>query len=374
MKKIKMLQRKTNYYYLATAFILTILVLFSFHSEAQITIDQSDMPSPGDTIRKSTALNTDLYDFSETGAGYTWDYSDLQPLIQTVDTFVNVTETPIVYWPFFILSSDMASPMADSPFPQIPLTDVFSFSNNTNSGFSDVGFAATVYGIPLPFKYDNGDVLYDFPMNYGNVDSSHSGFGFGVPGIGYILVDRYRVNTVDGWGNLTTPYGTFEVLRLKSVVHEYDSLYLDTLGIGMPINLDYIEYKWLAKGQKIPLLTATDNPFGMVVEYVDSIRDISSGTPEEIQLIDNGLQLFPNPAKDKLTLNFFLEKAGSIKISIVGIDGVLMATYNEYQAQTGNVNMLLNLKSLGITSGKYIVNVVTPNKSISGIFIFHQTN
>jgi len=371
MKKIKMLQRKTNYFSQATGFILTIFTLLSFHSEAQITIDQSDMPSPGDTIRKSSALNTDLYDFSETGADYTWDYSDLQPLIQAVDTFVNVTETPIVYWPFFILSSDMASPMADSPFSQIPLTAVFSFSNNTSSDFQDVGFAATVYGIPLPFKYDNGDVLYDFPMNYGNVDSSHSGFGFGVPGIGYVLVDRNRVNIVDGWGNLTTPYGTFEVLRLKSVVHEYDSLYLDTLGIGVPIDMDYIEYKWLAKGQKVPLLTATNNPFGLVVEYVDSIRDISSGTPEEIQLIDNGLQLYPNPAKDMLTLNFFLEKAGSIKISIVGIDGVLMATYNEYRAQTGNVNMLLNLNSPGLTSGKYIVNVVTPNKSISGIFIFH---
>jgi len=157
-------------------------------------------------------------------------------------------------------------------------------------------------------------------------------------------------------------------------VHEYDSLYLDTLGIGVPIDMDYIEYKWLAKGQKVPLLTATNNPFGLVVEYVDSIRDISSGTPEEIQLIDNGLQLYPNPAKDKLTLNFFLEKAGSIKISIVGIDGVLLATYNEYRAQTGNVNMLLNLNSPGLTSGKYIVNVVTPNKSISGILIFHQTN
>ena len=369
MKKIKMLQKKTDHGCLAACFMLTILVLLTFHSVAQITIDQSDMPSPGDTIRKSTALNIDFFDFSETGADYTWDYADLLPLIQTVDTFVKVTETPIMYWPFFITSANMASPMADSPFPQIPLTDVFSFYNNTGSGFSDVGFAATVYGIPLPFKYDNGDVLYDFPMNYNNVDSSHSGFEFGIPDIGYILVDRNRVNTVDGWGNLTTPYGTFEVLRLKSEVHEYDSLYLDTVGIGIPINLNYIEYKWLAKGQKIPLLTATDYLFGMVVEYVDSIRDLTIDIPENVQLIDNGLHLYPNPVKDQLTLSFFLEKTGSIKISIFGIDGALRASFNEYGTQAGNVNIDLNVQSIGLTPGKFIVRVVTPEKILSGVLI-----
>lgn len=370
MKIIKNLPGKINYTSLLAVGIILFSLLNPYEGASQITIDQSDMPSPGDTIRKSNALNIDLYDFTETGTDYTWDYSDLIPITQTIDTFVKVTETPIAYWPFFLLSADMASPTAGSPIPQIPLKDIFTFYKKSTGSFSDLGYAANVFGIPLPFKFDNADILFKFPMNYGNVDSSQSGFEFGIPDLGYILVDKSRVNTVDGWGNLITPYGTYEVLRLKSEVHEFDSIYIDSLGFGIPINVNYTEYKWIAKSQKIPLLTATDNLFGFVVEYVDSIRDLTVDLPEKLRPQNNSLKVYPNPAKNKITTSLFLGKVDDIQYTIYGMDGKVYASINRRNAIPGQNDFQLNLNSMGLSPGRYIIKAVTSDKSYAEIFIY----
>ena len=75
-------------------------------------------------------------------------------------------------------------------------------------------------------------MIYKYPVNYGNVDSSASGYSVELPNFLYYGVERNRVNEVDGWGTLITPSGTYNVLRLKSTIEEHDSIYLDTLGFG----------------------------------------------------------------------------------------------------------------------------------------------
>jgi gliding motility-associated-like protein len=92
-------------------------------------------------------------------------------------------------------------------------------------------------------------------LNYGNIDSSNSGYANAVPGIGYFAKRQKRVNMVDGWGMLTTPYGTFNTLRVKSVITVTDSIYFDTLGFGFNLPLPTVyEFKWLAQGKKLPVL------------------------------------------------------------------------------------------------------------------------
>jgi gliding motility-associated-like protein len=92
-------------------------------------------------------------------------------------------------------------------------------------------------------------------MNYGNVDSSNSGFAFPLPNIGFYAKKQFRKNTVDGWGTLKTPFGTFQTLRVKSEIDIVDSIHIDTLGFGFNIPRQKIyEFKWLANGKDIPIL------------------------------------------------------------------------------------------------------------------------
>lgn len=334
--------------------LLAILGIFTVQSFGQITIDDSDMPSAGDTIRISTALNFDLYDFEETGENFTWDYSNLVSISQRVDTFVAVTETPIFYWPFFIFSANLASPLiSDSPFPEIPLTDTYNFYNNNSNNYSDLGFAATLFGIPLPFKFDNPDVVYDFPMNYGNADSSESGFNFGLENLGYIKVERKRVNTVDGWGSLITPYGTFDVLRMKSEVYEYDSVYIDSISLGIPVEREYIEYKWLAKEQKIPLLTVSSNLLGLVVDYVDSLQTEVTSIPDQLTETKRFVNVYPNPSSQHINIELISKISDVVEVQFFNIQGEAVSEKN---ALVVNGNLLrLNLEEFISKPGTYFM-------------------
>jgi len=92
-------------------------------------------------------------------------------------------------------------------------------------------------------------------MNYLNKDSSNSSISLPIPNLGYYGKRQKRVNQVDGWGTLITPYGTFNTLRIKSTLTINDTIYLDTLhaGFTIPRPIAY-EYKWFSAGSKIPML------------------------------------------------------------------------------------------------------------------------
>ncbi|HEY9113786.1 MAG TPA: T9SS type A sorting domain-containing protein [Bacteroidales bacterium] len=351
--------------------LLTIFCLAQNVLLAQITITQSDMPSQGDTIRTSTGLNLDFADVSETGENFTWDFSQLVSINQTVDTFVGPLQTPVFYWPFFLLSSNLASPIVgDLPIPDLPVTDVFAFYNNSSSNYQDVGFAATLAGIPLPFKYNSPDILYKFPMNYGNIDSSESGYAFGIPDLGYILVERKRVNTVDGWGTLTTPYGTFEVLRQKSEVTEYDSIYIDSLNFGVPVTRNYVEYKWLGKGMKIPILQVNDDLAGLVAVYIDSLPGEPVRISENHEIAD--LLVFPNPVSSRLFVQFKLDEAENIQLSLLSISGNKIFSIPEKFHPAGKVNLTLNLLEKNLESGNYLLELRVGKKVFTKKFFYNK--
>jgi hypothetical protein len=87
-------------------------------------------------------------------------------------------------------------------------------------------------------------------MNYGNVDSSYSGYSVKIPNTFSSSTNSFRLNEVDGWGLLTTPFGSFNTLRVKTIITAHDSLFLDTLGFGFGISVpQQIEYKWIGKGE-----------------------------------------------------------------------------------------------------------------------------
>jgi hypothetical protein len=75
-----------------------ILLLGATTSRSQITITAADLPNAGDTLRYSTAfapsfnINTGL-----TGANQSWNFSNLQPYTQAVDTYKNAAQVNPAY-------------------------------------------------------------------------------------------------------------------------------------------------------------------------------------------------------------------------------------------------------------------------------------
>jgi hypothetical protein len=240
---------------------------------SQVVIQQSDMPVAGDTLRVSVT-NIVPAGYAKTAMDTTWNYAALEALSQRVDTFFSATATPLAYQFFFVLQggANLASPRSGSPIPGLPVSQGFTFFKNSTTSYSDLGFAYTIQGLPLPAKYDIPDKLYQFPMTPGLSWSSTSSFSIDVPDLASYSTQRDRSSMVDGWGTIVTPFGTFQALRVKSTLAVHDSIYIDSLGIGFPFNRNIIEYKWMAQGKGIPVLQINEEGALVTATYRDIPR------------------------------------------------------------------------------------------------------
>ncbi|MFA6950248.1 MAG: T9SS type A sorting domain-containing protein [Lentimicrobiaceae bacterium] len=257
--------------------LILILFIAVFQLKGQVVITTDDMPDVGDTIRVSLADARGLADPSVTGYNFSWDYSTLEPNSQNVIQYVSPTSTPFLYQiAFNPMVSNLASPINNLDFFSGEVTDAYIFYKNTSSEYVCAGYAASVYNLPIPLKYGQPERLYKFPLSVSSVpDSSISEFVLDYPDMAYLSIHKKRVNSVDGYGSLITPFGTFNTLRIKSFIYEHDSIYLDSLQAGIPLYRNYIEYKWLSNEYPEPILTITQEGLLVNAQYIDSVRDVT---------------------------------------------------------------------------------------------------
>jgi Secretion system C-terminal sorting domain len=270
-------------------FLFSILsVIICLTASAQISITENEMPDApflgqGDTIRFSTAPATTAgIDVTQTGANHTWDFSFLQPNGQGVNQYKNSTTTLYSFLGAGFNAIGLKQPDISIPLgvTTIALTDAYEFYNKTTNVFEAKATGYTVSGIPLGSTYSNTDKIYQFPLNYADVDTDDFHYTLSisnVPGISISITYTRagkRVNEVDGYGNITTPFGTFNCIRVKSTITETDSIDVG-FGFAIPVPNNRIEYKWLANGIKIPVLEIDQNVvLGVATTSSIKYRDI----------------------------------------------------------------------------------------------------
>ncbi len=289
------------------SFLTLLVVVFAISVHAQITIDQNSFPTPNVeyVVSHSNSLDSTLYTAS--GANQNWDFTGLIPYSQDTVTFLspNSPSLPITYIVAFNNPLDpdhkatTSSPVEfDQSFPMVTISNVYSFYKLTSSEWIQVGMGAEANGTPLPVRWNPTETILTFPANYGDQSTSNSAFEADIPSLGYINEERVRVNNIDGYGTVTTPYGTFQALKVNSTIYIHDSVYVESMGMSMPIDRKEVEYKWLVNGFKIPIIQVTQK-IGMgastEITYIDSLRDIF--IPE---MTLQKITTYPNPAEDKL--------------------------------------------------------------------------
>jgi hypothetical protein len=283
--------------------LLYIFLHFSFFIEAQITYPSTDFAVAGDTSRLSKAKIDSLsgYNFQLTGTNYIWNYSLLIPESQYIDRYI--TPSSSGYRLSFISSciaagggaascnsqwnaiSNLAHLLPDSivlgPFK---FSDQVLFYEKTTAALPAtlIGMSLSLGGITYPVteKYSQPDTQYRFPLDYGTTDSCNSSYTIDLTNMGINFTykfDTKRVNVMEGWGSLTTPYETFaSTLKLRSTTYNYDTMVYN--GSVIPIPPDtMITYSWFATTFARPVLEVTGLlANGTVhysdVEYIDTIR------------------------------------------------------------------------------------------------------
>jgi len=312
-----------------------VLLLFGLANlKAQITVGANDFANANDTVRVSIANIPNGLNYKATGADTTWDYSFLQWSSQRVDKLLNPTNTNVMYALYFGNVSfnshraNLASPGAlnISISSLLTVNSLYNFFYKSSSSYIQQGLGMSIDNIPTTVSMTDRDTLYKFPLNYGDADQVYSSFKVNLPLIGGVLHTQTRTNQVDGWGTLTTPFGTFPVLREYTQIVSYDSVYIDTLHAGLNVPLaTQRQYKWIGNGQKEPLLEINTQVV-LGIETISSIvyRDSVRNPPVVISGIEQpagnlAFNVYPNPSTGNFLISY--SNDGETQLEIADLSG-----------------------------------------------------
>jgi hypothetical protein len=354
-------------------FLLLAICSFSF---GQITIDDNDLMNAGDTFRVSIASNQQYQTsvLAPTGANQTWDFSSLVPISQTIDTFIDVATANLLYlvtYSNFGFNANRANIVQQNtgginlPLP-VTLDNPATFYYKGASNFRSPGTGVELSGLATALPYDTEkDTIYKFPLNFNDTDSGAVAASLSIPGLGSYNTTQKRLWLADGWGTLITPYGTFDVLRVKAKLTGRDSL-ADTSGFGFAIpRPETMVYRWLGKNQGIPLLEIqTTKNFNVVaissVRYRDNFTPVLSSMVQNENLFNVGL--YPNPCKgDYFTLRFAMHHAADVTVSVYALTGKLVNT-KTYNADEFTEQLIVHRFEHKLSTGSYLVKVISESK------------
>ncbi len=283
-------------------FFLGIKTLFS-----QSTYQSSNYANAGDSILISIVPIPQLstFDFAATGQNYFWNFDSLSIQRQTQQKFQTPASTN--YQQIFLMacvaggqslincysewnSLNIAATIAgqdSTTIAGIKLLGIRELQTKSTNSLKTKGFAGKFQNQSGELQsaavvYNSPDIVYNFPISYGNQDSCVSSFIIDLNPIGTNLIykrKQKRVNIVEGYGNIKTPYKTFSnVLKMKTLLKSTDTLFYNDSVI--PVQNFEIFYRWFSPTEKIPVLeviaSKTDSfTFYRTAAFIDTVRELA---------------------------------------------------------------------------------------------------
>jgi hypothetical protein len=283
--------------------ILISASLFSANVFGQISISQSDIWAVNDTIPRVVDTMATAGPGSK-GANQVWNFSTAVPRLIETSRIISAS------------SSTYASSFSSSNQGLTHDNSSYLFVNSSSSSVLVKGLVGDVLsdGGTNIVPFSPAMILMQFPENYGNTYTSTYGFDFSADGSPF-SVNEIRVkhtgtvfDSLDGWGSITTPTGTYDCLRKKITEHGIDSTWYKLFSFSS-WTFDYATdaittaYNWLAKGTKMPVAELSLHPNGTPYKFTYSLIPPIPPITTGIQLNSispAGFKLYPNPANDQI--------------------------------------------------------------------------
>ena len=162
---------------------------------------------------------------------------------------------------------------------------------------------------------------------------------------------------VDGWGMLTAPNQSYEVLRVK----EFNSM-LRIYEIGGDtiqhlLDTSYL-YKYYAKGVGEPVVVATMDSVWSGIQYFTYVaNEATSVTSIQPDII---MSMYPNPADDFVWLNIHV--AGNTMLSIHDLSG--REFYRDSYSVHGHHDNNIKIDVASLPPGVYLLRMQNAEKNI----------
>lgn len=312
-------------------YFFSVFLSVSLFAFAQITVTQWDVIMPGkqiirarDTVKEN---NPGMINPGFGGANQTWNFSTLGA--HMLDTLIATNPNWLPNGPQF----------SGSNLALISTDGTEFYLNNHATGLWAIGFYGDPIGMgPMAIKYQNSERLAKFNDTYGNTfkDTAIAEIEFPfnqLPGVDSIKIKHtvFKDVVTDGWGNITTPAGTYPSLRHRGQVITIDSIFAHPIGppqwvhMGPPYSptIDTVwRFEWWGK--------MTANALGFPILEFDSARGDSIrniiwlkatviGDVNEPSVSVSIANVYPNPSAE--AIYFEIENTSITTIEFFDLSG-----------------------------------------------------
>lgn len=329
---------------------VSALFLCVMSTNAQITITTADIASPTKIIYQANDTMPTVSEGSF-GISQTWNMSALNTHTTDTMTFISYGWAP---------NSNFST---SNLVVKQGWQNNYVYGTNTASNFTIQGSTGMVdFGVgPVTITQINSpsEIVMNFPGMYltaytNNYMTNTPAFYFGIdPGIGFVI-DSVRQHSevkktvlVDAWGSLTTPLGTYNVLRSEETIVRYDTTdaYLfGTWNDAIVTSADSTTgYSWWANGVGFPLVSIKLDSLSNIkqTQWLQALPAV--GINEQTNATT--VMVYPNPAQNQI--NFTVESSKVAAIQVMDITGRMI----DFIVTTGdNVSINTSMYANGVYS------------------------
>ncbi|MEO7175687.1 MAG: T9SS type A sorting domain-containing protein [Saprospiraceae bacterium] len=354
------------------------LIFCGLNLNAQITINSSVLPTIGDTTKVISQNNAGAAGITAAGENQSWDLSNLivGSVQQTI--FLSPTEgTQVAAFPGATLLTIAG---ANETYYKVENGRLF------NLGYSGIDPA----GLGLQIKAVYNPALQEIktPLTYGSelAYSSKLVLPFGYDQLPDTLValipiqfDSIRLklqtdisDVVDAWGQMTTPSGTFDVLRTTRKTISTTGLevkvgvfpWFDVSALipipGLAGTTHSTSYLYQTNGIKSPIAEITSDSAGTTAlrttYYANDVISATNNLPKG----KSAISIFPNPSYGEVNFNLTGLTAGRYTIKIFNIVGKEILAVSDFVH--GNGVILADLSAFA--KGTYIYTLLDESNQV----------
>ena len=317
-----------------TLFFLLIGICFAFSSQAQISITSNDLVNAGDSIFMSIDKFPNNSSIHPGATGYqTWDFTSLEE--NDVDSIFlfHASETP--YYESFPTSNIAAFVLPDSIYAYVTKNETALYQDGMVGDLNDDGETDTIVSI-------HSDLMIALPANYNDMvlDTANTEIIIGSMKINQTIFSK---DTIDAYGEISIPSGTYSALRKFRRNINIDSLYSNALGdwtlISASKDTTY-EYEWWTNHSNVKFFLCAfeyDIVEGTIINDIDFIKEVRFSDINILPTAEKGM-IYPNPCNGIFTIKSNLQNIRFVEV--IDYTGRIIKLYypgnNEFRIDISN--------------------------------------
>jgi len=294
---------------------MVAVTALSFSAKTQITVNTSNMPVVGDKFIWVYDSSGTVTSPGASGASQTWNFNTMNAKSPDTINVVTTGSTPYAAkFPGAGMAFKLSQGTSEYEYVTTTASD-FQFNGVTlyNSTYGQIFYNMNpvwnFYALPATYKTKWGGVYRSI------MKTPYAGTGY--DSIGIIEHGIYS-DSIDSWGNITTPVGTYNSLRDKHIEKDIDSTMIHSTAshTWVTVNVSVAHdnfYSWYSNTADYFIAEVMMDSLDVNVTGVQWLKNAPAGI-NEITSTSGKTLVFPDPAHDAVNIQLTNGINGNIKI------------------------------------------------------------